>query len=428
MKRFFLFVIFNFIHCYLHAQTSFFNIERALHDSTLGFLDSTIALQQNYIRFQKNNFQSPNGDSLINTLYASYEDMISQKKKHLTFYHFGGSHIQADIYTNVLRNQFQLYDPEISASRGWIFPFSLAKTNSPISYKTLYTGQWTSLRCTQNKKGDHHLGVLGMSASTLDSLASITMYSKQKPFALTSLKVFYNIEETKYNIILTDSLFIKQMITDTANGFLEFQFTKPIDTIRLQFIKTESASSIPFTVYGLLAENELAGITYTSIGVNGADFLSYLQCNLFEQEMHQLPPDVCVISIGTNDANDPNFNKENYKKNYSLFIDRIKTINPDCIFILTVPNDNYKNKKPQKNIAICRDAIFEIAYTYKATVWDFYTIMGAYASSQKWYVNKLMKKDRIHFTTDGYIIKGNLFFEAFLKGYAAYLISEKTEN
>lgn len=41
--------------------------------------------------------------------------------------------------------------------------------------------------------------------------------------------------------------------------------------------------------------------------------------------------------------------------------------------------------------------------------------MGGYNSSYLWHKDKLMQNDLIHFTKKGYIIKGNLFFNAFIK-------------
>ena len=59
--------------------------------------------------------------------------------------------------------------------------------------------------------------------------------------------------------------------------------------------------------------------------------------------------------------------------------------------------------------------IVELAKQYKMGVWDFYGIMGDLGSSNNWYKDNLMHKDRIHFTPTGYYLKGDLFYEAFLK-------------
>ena len=66
-------------------------------------------------------------------------------------------------------------------------------------------------------------------------------------------------------------------------------------------------------------------------------------------------------------------------------------------------------------LPVLRDVVYKLADRYDAGVWDFFAIMGGFGSSQTWYKNQLMHKDRVHFTFEGYTIKGDLFYEAFLK-------------
>jgi hypothetical protein len=44
--------------------------------------------------------------------------------------------------------------------------------------------------------------------------------------------------------------------------------------------------------------------------------------------------------------------------------------------------------------------------------------MGGFKSSNKWYKNKLMPRDRIHFTYLGYSIKGDLLLKALVDAWA----------
>ena len=68
-----------------------------------------------------------------------------------------------------------------------------------------------------------------------------------------------------------------------------------------------------------------------------------------------------------------------------------------------------------------RDIIFKLADENNCAVWDFYTIMGGLNSSYAWNLNGLMNRDRIHFNRRGYLLKGDLFFIAFLDAYESYL-------
>jgi lysophospholipase L1-like esterase len=134
--------------------------------------------------------------------------------------------------------------------------------------------------------------------------------------------------------------------------------------------------------------------------------------------MKQIEPDLVIISLGTNDTYTKNFVPSYYKQNYINFIAEIKKANPDAAILLTVPNDDYYRRRyPNRNIQEAEDVILELAKEYGYGVWNFYQIMGGFNSSSLWYKDFLMAYDRIHFTTKGYLIKGDLLFFAILKSY-----------
>ena len=90
--------------------------------------------------------------------------------------------------------------------------------------------------------------------------------------------------------------------------------------------------------------------------------------------------------------------------------------NPNCAILLTVPNDcYYKRRYPNKNTERQRDVIIELAKEYNTGVWDFYGFMGGLGSSDTWRNANLMRNDLVHFTKEGYHLKGELYIDAFLK-------------
>jgi len=64
-----------------------------------------------------------------------------------------------------------------------------------------------------------------------------------------------------------------------------------------------------------------------------------------------------------------------------------------------------------------RSVIYELAEEYDAKVWDLYGIMGGSGSARTWRDAGMMKTDLVHFTKEGYLIKGDLFYQAFLEDY-----------
>ncbi|MBN2812684.1 MAG: hypothetical protein JXQ80_01335, partial [Bacteroidales bacterium] len=149
---------------------------------------------------------------------------------------------------------------------------------------------------------------------------------------------------------------------------------------------------------------------------------SYLRCDLFGQQLKVLEPDWVIVSIGTNEGNTRSFNGEAYRKAYVQFIDSIKKAAPGAAILLTVPNDSYLFKRyVNHNTACIREIIYDIARATGCGVYDFYTVMGGLNSATAWYNSGLMSKDHIHFNKPGYLLKGDLFFSAFLSSWGEHL-------
>jgi lysophospholipase L1-like esterase len=129
-----------------------------------------------------------------------------------------------------------------------------------------------------------------------------------------------------------------------------------------------------------------------------------------------------VFSVGTNDAytSAASFKPEVYKKNLAALMNIILEVNPKCALLLTVPNDNQFHNAPNKNTARQREVILQLAQEYQMAVWDFYGIMGELGSSVTWRKNGLMQGDYVHFTAEGYHLKGKLLIDAFLNYLSAF--------
>jgi len=388
-----------------------------LNDSVLGVLDTAIVRKYNYIHFGLNRFAFPNKESKnFERFYTRFDSLVNYDGKDIFVYHIGGSHIQADMYTNQFRKHVQEFGPGLQGSRGWIFPYTAVETNGPSHYKVDAEGEWKGITNT-NRKDTSELGLMGIAAVTTDSVSSMKFYfrkSDQRYFS-NKIRVYHNTSVKTYKVEWMDAKNVASSRVDEKGGYTEFLLNKPTDTIPLRFIKVLNENN-EFRFYGAeLLINE-PGFVYTTIGVNGAGFTAYDRCQLFTQHLAQSKPDMFIISIGTNEANVDEFNVEDFERKYSKMVDKVLALNPNVALLFTVPNDAYYMRKaPNKNVPVMRDAIFNLAKKYDAGVWDWFNIMGGFGSSQKWYKDEMMDKLRIHFSREGYLIKGDLFYEAFLK-------------
>lgn len=404
-------------------STSYIDSLSCLNYPDFRDLDTALASQFPFIQFDKNNFQFYSKDSKnFERFYSKMTKIIAGKKGKMNLYHIGGSHLQADIYTHDIRTYLQTRWEGVSGERGWVFPFDLAKTNNPGNYEFSSPNQWTGYRSVVHKpqKSGMDYGVLGAAVTCPDSLILIKFKHDRttvKP-ALTKLRIFHNIGEFPYGIHFgEDELLVKKTKHNPELGYTEIHFTDPVDTLDIQFYRIEKYAP-ELEIYGFLMMNEEPGFSYTAIGVNGAGLYTYLDCIRFEEQLKTYPPDFFAYSVGTNDGNVPynDFRPEIYKQNLEKMMQIALKANPNCALLLTVPNDSYYRRRYlNRNIARERDVIIELAEQYNMAVWDFYGIMGELGSSRTWKNNGLMRSDLIHFTFEGYHLKGNLYIDALLK-------------
>ena len=386
-------------------------------------IDTSLKSKYPFVQFQVNNYrfhteESPNFQKLYDKLNA-----IAEKKEgKLNMYHIGGSHLQADIYTHDVRTYLQTEWDGASGERGWVFPFDLAKTNNPGNYEFSSPNYWKPYRSVVHKPSKYNVdyGLLGALITCDDTVITIKYKhdrtTVKPPF--NHIRMYHNKGEFPYWMHFGGhEILVLKTEHNPEIGATDIYFTDPIDTFNLQFRRTGYYAP-ELEIYGFVLMNDDPGISYTSIGINGAGLYTYLANHRFEEQLKSYPPDFFAFSVGTNDGNVPyaKFNPQVYKNNLDKMMQLVLRANPDCAILLTVPNDSYYRRRYlNKNIARERDVIEELAVEYEMAVWDMYGIMGGLGSSRTWKNNKLMRTDLIHFTHTGYHFKGDLYYDAFLK-------------
>jgi len=384
-------------------------------------LDSSLRTTYPFIQFDQNNFQfytdeSPNWD----LLYRNLDKMIAVKDRKLNFYHIGGSHLQADIYTHDVRTKLQTRWEGNRGERGFLFPFDLAKTNNPGNYEFSSSNSWKYYMSVRHDVCELDYGLLGAIVSCKDSVIDLHFRhdrTEVKP-SFNKIRIYHNkgVFPFKFDF-LEQQLLVEEARLNSELGYTDISFSEKIDAFDL-ILRKWNKDAYEVQLSGIQLKNLDPGISYTSIGVNGAALFTYLECGNFEEQLKQAEPDFFAFSVGTNDANMPyeNFKPDYYKDNLEKMIQIVLRANPKCAILLTVPNDSYyKKTNLNKNTERVRDVIIELAIKYQCPVWDLYGLMGGLGSSKTWEEAGLMKKDLVHFTPVGYHLKGDIYYDAFLK-------------
>ena len=384
--------------------------------------------QHDFIQYDSNYLHFYHDGANLNNFYAKLDTLMFEGKGKVNIMQMGGSHIQADIWSDQLRKNFHKVSPNLNGGRGFLFPFKLAKTNNPYYYEVSYTGEWQGFR---NSVSKHHAtwGVSGITAITNDSVASFSINFRgddTPAYDFKRIKIFHNQDSLGYCIELTKDTCVAITVNDSI-GFTEFVFAEYKNVVDFTIYKNDSASQ-PFELYGISLDNDDPGVVYNSIGVNGASTSSYLRATLFKQHLQTIQPDLVIFCIGINDAYDPGFCGNCYENNYDTLVDWIKSVSPTTNFIFVTNNDSYyKRRYPNKRVEEARDAMIRLATKHNAAMWDMYHVMGGLGSIKTWQKHGLAKTDKIHLTSDGYKLMGDLLFSAIMKSYADYTKQNTSE-
>lgn len=369
-------------------------------------------------------------------VFAKMEQLLFYGDGEIEVLHIGGSHVQAGTLSSRMRENMISMLGGCRGNPGFFFPYKLANTNGPSSVQVEYTGTWKGCRCAVNSN-DCSWGMSGFNASTRDSSSTVKIWALRPDSSLYPFRkatVFHQGGDSVYCLDAFDRENLSAIIPNTASGYTVFTFEEPEDTLELSIYKTDTIEA-EFSLQGILLEDQTGGLTYHTIGVNGASVASYLRCESFESHLQAIEPDLVIFGIGMNDAYAPNgdFDQAAYENGYRELMQKFKRRNPGVQFIFITNNDSYyKKKKVNRNaIRVC-ESMRKLAQEADAAVWDLFEIMGGLESIRAWEQAGLAKKDRVHLTQKGYVLQADLMSHALYRAFGDYLETKysasNTEN
>jgi lysophospholipase L1-like esterase len=358
-----------------------------------------------------------NSHSLFSLLTKLYRIKHFNNEK-AVIVHIGDSHIQADMMTSVIRNSFQTYFG--NAGRGLLFPYQVAKSNAPIDIISSSKNIWKSSRIARI---DTTI-TCGISAFGLETLA-------QNPEINIELRTVNGIKDSFDKI----SLFFESNTTDLqieseSNDVQNFCFETPQDYISTDLNKMTSSFKITFPTienvkfYGALVEkNKANGIIYHSIGANGAKYSDFNKTTRFWKQLPKLNADCYIISLGTNEAQEPNFSNEAFLITVRTMVENIKKASPNAVILLSTPPVSYLNKlHPNPSLELITNALIQFCVENNIVYWDLFNASKGSEGALLWKSNQFLNTDLVHFTKKGYALQGDLFVAAFIRTWNEFLL------
>ncbi len=357
--------------------------------------------------------------SRLRSLFSAAGDTL------INILHIGDSHIQAEGATS--RTRALLQDRYGSAGRGLVIPFRLAGTNQPVDFSITSPSRFVTAKLMK-QPWSVDMGFSGIALRPLDRNFSITISARSSG----------GIEPDFDRIrIFCSGILPEVTMAKGSYGAINFEQVRENGYIDLFLEDTQSSVTLNFTSEGtcsILAfdlDNSMTGVKYSAIGNNGATYSSYNAIGSLGRDIRTFNPDLVIVSLGANEA----FGKVSdaaMRASIDLMVKNIRKANPNAAILLTTPSECQRSIRTRKrirkrryrtirtyrineNIDRLRRVILEYGRANNIATYDWYAVAGGAGSSSKWLADRLMSTDRIHLTHKGYVLMGDLFFDALVK-------------
>lgn len=401
-------------------------------------LDNQVALRQGKVEIENNESVINIGNypflhQSINRINMNGDDWSELRDKFnnidstsVTILHIGDSHIQADVLTNRVRTHF--WKQFGSGGRGLITPLKICGTNEPYNYK--FTTNVNTISAKLMKlPWLTDMGFTGTAFTPRSLKYNVTVSTdvnrmpEGEPF--NKIRIFANGMIYVDKILDSGNAEVMPVIYRT-DDYIDINLARSVTTANMNLHSFE-----PVTIYGAVLLNNNIGVVYHAIGNNGATYSSYNRLGSMGKDISMLSPDLVIISLGTNEAFGKTDNDSFYAEIEYLVKD-IKRKNPSVKILLTTPMECQRssrvvtrNRRTRKrvyssarnysvntNVKQMRDVIMSYGAKNGVPVYDWYSIAGGNGASNQWVESNLMSKDRIHDTSAGYEISGDMLYDA----------------
>ncbi len=373
--------------------------------------------QYDFINYDHNAFEWKD----YSAMQPFFNKLQMTGSRKLRILHIGDSHVQADIFTGLIRNKMQ--DLFGKGGRGMIFPYVTARTHAAYDYYTSRSGDWKYGKNTQ-RVPDYDLGMSGVTAWTQDRNAGFRIVFNQfyYPAENRKVRVYCKGSAKSYELML----FVNGNKQDTvwfhANqdglNYVEAYLPETPKVLDFQLKRTDTTQTF-FELHGVeLQTIDEAGVLYSSVGINGAHFKSILNQKLMGPQLQQFLPDLVVVDVSGNEYYNGGLQKGSFTSRLDSILKRIKQYAPGASVLVSCSQDI--NRYRYYSVADCgpaADLAREIAFNNGCAFYDYFKVSGKRYSMNKWFAHGLAKYDRVHLTYAGYATKAELFTNAILNTY-----------
>lgn len=387
----------------------------------------------------------PRGDRTL--LYPFYRKMRAANKpgRSLRIMHYGDSQIEGDRITSLIRyklqKQFggsgigmqppvQLYGYQLSlihtASDSWERYTAFGKVDSTLSHNRYgMLGSFARFSPYPDEMDE---------SDEQDYEAWISIKQSKRAYSLTRIfkkcSLYYGnaSQPVFYELYSNDELYDADFLEVTEQFRVKnWTFDEPPEQLEFRF---KSSCSPDF--YGIALDDD-RGLAVDNVAMRGSAglFFTRLDGEMLKKMYDDLQVKLLILQFGGNVVPYISKNDAYYERWFYRELSKLKSLMPDLsIIVVGVADMSFKEKDiytTYPNLEHVRDALKSAAFRSDCAFWDMYSAMGGKNSMPSWVFAQpsLATSDFVHFNERGARVLAEMFYNAFMHDYNAYVSSLK---
>ena len=409
-----------------------------------GIIMDTIRANADSLKMKIHAIEYPDGDSTL--LFPLFRDMrsLGRSGRSIRIMHYGDSQIEGDRITSLIR--FKLQRQFGGSGIGLQPPVQLY--GYQLSLKHTASDNWkryTIFGEVDSTLGHNRYGVLGSfarfspcylyesdSSGGQEYEAWIRMEQSRRAYPLARIfktcRLYYgNAPQPVFCELYTDGALYDADFLDVTDHFKvkTWFFEETPQQLEFRF-----KSSVSPDFYGIALDGD-RGLAMDNVAMRGSAglFFSKLDGEMLKEMYHELGVELLVLQFGGNVVPYLSENYVYYEKWFYRELSGLKSLMPDLsIIVIGVADMSVREKDyyvTYPNLEHIRDALREAAFRADCAFWDMYSAMGGRNSMPSWVFAQpsLASSDFVHFNERGARVLAEMFYNAFMHDYIAYVRS-----
>jgi lysophospholipase L1-like esterase len=334
----------------------------------------------------------------------------SKTKSPVHVLHYGDSHTASDDWPNSMRQFFQ--ERFGNGGPGFAFAGRPYRGYRRFDMQSNSSDTWVT-EGTLQRRGDPMQGLGGVSITSVKPGETVTFSGTGEESELLFLQ---HPEGGAMEVWVDDNL----LGTVSTVGELR-PATLPLAEVpgpHKYMLKTLTPE--PVRLFGTVIQNK-SGITWETMGINGAyaPMIGDWDEGILSAHLAKRKPALIVLAYGTNEANGPRWDGNDYYNSLKKVVTRFRSAAPTASILIVGPPDC--NIHWVQNLDAVINIQLKVAAETGATFWHWRDRMGGPGSMRYWVAAGLAQGDYIHMTSPGYELVGKTLAQELFLQYQRFL-------